>query len=83
MGWAGMESGKAKQCVFDRLMSLSGDDMLSEIAMAVLRNAERCDAHLACTRRLGCSWLALVVASRLSEATVDDAARHQVMALSA
>ena len=83
MGGQDMERGRGKGCVFDRLMSLSGDAMLAEAAKAVLRNAQACDSHLACTRRLGCSWLALVVASRLSEAMVEAAARDQVMAMSA
>ena len=78
-----MERGGVKQCVFDRLMGLSGDDILPGTALTVLRNAETCDSHLACTRRLGCSWMALVLASRLSEAMVAESARDQVMALSA
>lgn len=78
-----MESGRASHCVFDRLMSLDGESMRLEQAIAILRQAGACSSHLACTRRLGCSWLALIVASRLSESMVEAATRDQAMAWSA
>ncbi|WP_231848961.1 hypothetical protein [Paramagnetospirillum magneticum] len=64
-------------------MSMAGDSLSAEHALSVLRNAGACNALLSCPRRLGCSWMAMIVASRLSEAAIAAAERDRVLALSA
>lgn len=71
------------RCAFDRLMSMAGDSLSAGQALSVLRNAGACSALLSCPRRLGCSWMAMIVASRLSEAAVAAAEHDRVLALSA
>jgi len=72
-----------RRCAFDRLISLAGEVEPAEHALAVLRNAGSCSALLSCPRRLGCSWMAMILATRLSEAAIAAAEHDRVLALSA
>ncbi|WP_152426660.1 hypothetical protein [Paramagnetospirillum caucaseum] len=71
------------RCAFDRLIGLAGEAELAEHALSVLRNAGSCSALLSCPRRLGCSWMAMILATRLSEAAIAAAEHDRVLALSA
>jgi len=78
-----MEQSSKRHCAFDRLITLAGQTESMEHTMAVLRNAGACSALLTCPNRLGCSWMAMILATRLSEAAVAAAERDRVLALSA
>jgi hypothetical protein len=72
-----------RRCAFNRLMGLEADIPSPEHALSVLRNAGSCSALVSCPHRLGCSWMAMIVASRLSEAAIAAAEHDRVLALSA
>ncbi|WP_096704090.1 hypothetical protein [Magnetospirillum sp. 15-1] len=78
-----MELQDNNRCAFDRLISLAGGAEPAEHALSVLRNAGSCSALLSCPRRLGCSWMAMILATRLSEAAIAAAEHDRVLALSA
>lgn len=77
-----MDAPRDGHCVFERLMGLAADDVegLGECILAVLRNAGSCSTLVSCPRRLGCSWLAFQVASRLSVAALAAAEHDRVLA---
>jgi hypothetical protein len=78
-----METGEKRQCTFERLLALAGQGEHVEHALAVLRNAGSCSALRSCPHRLGCSWLAMILASRLSEAAIAAAEHDRVLAIPA
>ncbi len=78
-----MELQDNNRCAFDRLISLASGTEPAEHALSVLRNAGSCSALLSCPRRLGCSWMAMILATRLSEAAIAAAEHDRVLALSA
>lgn len=80
-----MTTSDGRHCSFERLLSLVGEPHgeLAEHVMAVLRNAGSCSSLRACPHRLGCSWLAMILASRLSEAAIAAAEHDRVLAYSA
>jgi hypothetical protein len=78
-----MERESIQQCAFDRLITLAGQVESMEHTMSVLRNAGACSALLTCPNRLGCSWMAMILATRLSEAAIAAAEHDRVLALSA
>ncbi|KIL99134.1 hypothetical protein CCC_03352 [Paramagnetospirillum magnetotacticum MS-1] len=49
----------------------------------MLRNAGACNALVSCPNRLGCSWMAMIVASRRSAAAIAAAEHDRVLALTA
>lgn len=77
----GLES--RQHCAFDRLITLAGQVEPMEHTLSVLRNAGSCSALLSCPHRLGCSWMAMILATRLSEAAIAAAEHDRVLALSA
>ena len=84
-GVAGRNMGEGRQCTFERLLALAGEGLgdTAEHALAVLQRAGSCNALRSCPHRLGCSWLAMILASRLSAAAVGAAEHDRVLAASA
>ena len=78
-----MERQDNRLCAFDKLLAQVGQAEHAGHALSVLHNAGSCNALLSCPRRLGCSWMAMILATRLSESAIAAAEYDRVLALSA